>query len=152
KNGFEGDDFILGLCEHFRNLLFCKDSDTLALLEVSENLRHRYATQSSLASSTFLVNGLQIGNQCDVQYKTAKNKRLSVELALIKRCYITSVVTIEADPGKKKLKTEVARPEPEATEISKTPVRVQANEKPVQATLPRPEDKRPPVTLPKTKK
>ena len=104
KKGFEGDDFILGLCEHFRNLLFCKDDGTLKLLEVSENLKQKYAVQSTLASSDFLVNCLNIGNQCDVQYKVSKNKRLTVELALIRMCYVNAVVSV--DSGKKKLKSE----------------------------------------------
>lgn len=102
RKGFEGDDFILGLCEHFRNLLFCKDTDTLMLMEVSDSLKQRYADQSTLASSDFLVNCLNIGNQCDVQYKASKNKRLTVEIALIKMCYVNSVVKAEPSESKKK--------------------------------------------------
>lgn len=103
KKGFEGDDFILGLCEHFRNLLFCKDANTLALMELSDNLKQKYNEQSSLASADFLVNCLNLGNQCDLQYKQSKNKRLTVELALIKMCYVNAVVTVDADTIKKKL-------------------------------------------------
>ncbi len=110
KKGFEGDDFVLGMCEHFRNLLFCKDGKTLAMLEVSENLKQKYAVQSSLASADFLVNCLNLGNQCDVHYKQSKNKRLTVELALIKMCYVNSVVSIDADTSKKKL-PEAVKPE-----------------------------------------
>lgn len=106
KRGFEGDDFILGLCEHFRNLLFAKNVDTLHLMEVSETLKRRYLDQTNLASDTFLINCLYLGNQCDVNYKQSKNKRLSVELALIKMCYVNS--TIEAaEASKKKLSTTV---------------------------------------------
>lgn len=104
KKGFEGDDFIIGLCEHFRNLLFCKDSSTLGMLEVSDNLKQKYAQQAALALPDFLVNCLNLGNQCDVQYKISKNKRLTVELALIKMCYVNSVVSSDAETGKKKLK------------------------------------------------
>ncbi len=112
KKGFEGDDFILGLCEHFRNLLFCKDAATLKLMEVSGNLKQRYAEQSAIALPDFLVNCLNIGNQCDIQYKASKNKRLTVELALIKMCYINSVVSVDAqEGGKKKLKSLINSPE-----------------------------------------
>jgi DNA polymerase-3 subunit gamma/tau len=104
KKGFEGDDFILGLCEHFRNLLFCKDDGTLKLLEVSDGLKQKYAIQSSLASADFLVNCLNVGNLCDVQYKVSKNKRLTVELSLIKMCYINALVSV--DDSKKKLRSE----------------------------------------------
>jgi DNA polymerase-3 subunit gamma/tau len=100
QKGFEGDDFILGLCEHFRNLLFCKDERTLKTLEVSENLKQRYAAQSLLASADFLVNCLNLGNQCDVQYKASKNKRLTVELALVKMCYVNAAILNE-EPKKK---------------------------------------------------
>ncbi len=103
KKGFEGDDFIIGLCEHFRHLLFCKDNKTLALLETSVSLKQRYSQQTSLTSADFLVNCLHLGNQCDVQYKTSKNKRLTVELALVKMCYVNAVVAVSAEGSKKKL-------------------------------------------------
>ncbi len=101
QKGFEGDDFIIGLCEHFRNLLFCKDEATVKLLEMSNSLKERYAHQATLASGTFLVNCLALGNQCDVQYKQSKNKRLTVELALVKMCYINRL-TDSSDAVKKK--------------------------------------------------
>ena len=100
KRGFEGDDFILGLCEHFRNLLFAKNTDTLRLMEVSDTLKRRYLDQTTLAPDTFLINCLYLGNQCDVNYKQSKNKRLSVELTLIKMCYVNS--TVEAAEASKK--------------------------------------------------
>ena len=102
RKGFEGDDFILGLCEHFRNLLFCKDERTLQMLEVSENLKQRYGAQSSLATPDFLINCLNLGNQADVQYKVSRNKRLTIELALVKMCYVNAVVN-NNEPSKKKL-------------------------------------------------
>jgi len=101
QKGFEGDDFIIGLCEHFRNLLFCKDAATVKLLEMSNSLKERYAHQATLASGTFLINCLALGNQCDVQYKQSKNKRLTVELALVKMCYINRL-TDSSDAVKKK--------------------------------------------------
>ncbi len=115
RKGFEGDDFILGLGEHFRNLLFCKDKQTLSLLEVSENLRQKYGEQSALSSPDFLVNCLNLGNQCDVQYKASKNKRLTVELALIKMCYVNAVVNADPSAEKKKL-TPDRKPVKETTE------------------------------------
>jgi DNA polymerase-3 subunit gamma/tau len=108
KKGFEGDDFVLGLCEHFRNLLFCKDAETLSLMEVSDNLKNKYGEQAQLSGADFLVNCLAIGNQCDMQYKASKNKRLTVELALVKMCYVNSVIKADDATGlsKKKLKSE----------------------------------------------
>jgi DNA polymerase-3 subunit gamma/tau len=120
KKGFEGDDFILGLCEHFRNLLFCKDRSTLGLMELSDNLKQKYAEQSSLASADFLVNCLNLGNQCDVQYKLSKNKRLTVELTLIKMCYVNAIVSAEVDTSKKKL-SEVEKPLAQTTKTPEKP-------------------------------
>lgn len=128
KKGFEGDDFILGLCEHFRNLLFCKDANTLKMLEVSDTLKKNYGEQSFLAPADFLVNSLNLGNQCDVQYKQSKNKRLTVELALIKMCYVNSVVEIGGDISKKKLpevkdiKPEVRSPKSEVNAEPQIPI------------------------------
>jgi DNA polymerase-3 subunit gamma/tau len=105
KRGFEGDDFILGLCDHFRNLLFAKNIDTLRLMEVSDTVKQRYLDQTRIASDSFLVNCLYLGNQCDVNYKQSKNKRLSVELALIKMCYVNSTIEAATEASKKKAST-----------------------------------------------
>jgi len=96
SHGFDGNHFITGLASHFRNLLVCKDSTTLKLLEVSEGIRQKYAAQSQIAPLSFLISSLNISNQCDLNYKTSKNQRLQVELALIKLCHIPSVINLSA--------------------------------------------------------
>ena len=96
SHGFDGNHFITGLASHFRNLLVCKDSSTLKLLEVSEGIRQKYAAQSQIAPLSFLISSLNISNQCDLNYKTSKNQRLQVELALIKLCHIPSVINLSA--------------------------------------------------------
>lgn len=97
SNGFDGNHFITGLASHLRNLLVSKDSSTLKLLEVSEGIRQKYNQQSQAASASFLISSLNISNQCDLNYKTSKNQRLQVELALIKLCHIPSVINIAAE-------------------------------------------------------
>ncbi len=99
KSGFEGDDFMLGLGEHIRNLLVCKDNRTIKLLEVSGDLKERYETQSNLAPLSFILNALKLINDCDIHYKTAKNKRLTVELTLTRLCYIKDAVAIASSHG-----------------------------------------------------
>ncbi len=94
RKGFEADLFINGLAEHLRNILVCKNEATLALLEVGEGLRDRYRKQAGLAPSAFLLTALSIANDCDFNFKMARNKRLHVEIALLKMCYIGR--TIEA--------------------------------------------------------
>ena len=92
RNGFEGDHFIGGVSEHFRNLMVAKDPKTINLLEAGIELKQRYRTQAELIPNSLLLNALNIANQCEVQYKTSKNHRLHVELALMKMCYLTTVM------------------------------------------------------------
>ncbi|HRK81499.1 MAG TPA: DNA polymerase III subunit gamma/tau [Saprospiraceae bacterium] len=106
RKGFDPDIFILGLAEHLRNLLVCKDEATLSLLEVSDNLRERYRTQAHLAPAALLLSALNLANECDLNYKMARNKRLHTEMALIKMSYIRrrvrySPVETAGDPEKK---------------------------------------------------
>ncbi|MEM9990134.1 MAG: DNA polymerase III subunit gamma/tau [Bacteroidota bacterium] len=92
RNGFEPDIFILGLAEHLRNILVCKDTATLQLLEVSDTLRTRYQIQAQHAPTSFLLTTLNLANDCDVNYKMARNKRLHVEMILIKMAYVNRAV------------------------------------------------------------
>lgn len=95
-NGFDGNNFITGLASHFRNLLVGKDSATLKLLEVSDGIRTKYLEQSKRASASFLLSGLNIANQCDLNYRNSKNQRLQVEISLIKICHIHSALNLAA--------------------------------------------------------
>ncbi len=92
RRGFDGDLFLFGLSEHLRNLLVCQDEATLPLLEAGEGLQARYRQQSLLASSSFLLTALHLANECDVRYKTARNKRLHVEIALIRMAHIPHLI------------------------------------------------------------
>jgi DNA polymerase III subunit gamma/tau len=96
NHGFDGNHFITGLASHFRNLLVGKDPITLKLLEVSEGIKQRYLEQSQATSASFLVSALNIANQCDLNYRTSKNQRLQVELALIKLCHIQSALNLSS--------------------------------------------------------
>jgi len=104
NNGFDGEMFLLGLAEHFRNLLISKDAKTVALLETADDIRDKYFTQANQVNETFLLNALNIINQCDIDYKTAKNKRLHVELALLKVCFLNTQIenTLSLILGEKK--------------------------------------------------
>lgn len=98
KNGFDGDDFILGLGEHFRNLFVAKEPNTAKLLEVSGDLKDRYIAQAAIAPIGFLVNALKLSNECDIHYRMSKNKRLTVEIALTKMCFIKDAISISTSP------------------------------------------------------
>jgi len=94
RKGFEGDLLLSGLCEHFRNLLVCKDTKTANLLEASGELKQKYMTQATLAPSSILLNAMNIANQCEIGYKTSKNKRLHVELGLLKITLLQNVINL----------------------------------------------------------
>ncbi len=97
SKGFEPDIFINGFAEHLRNLLVAQDVATLKLLQVGDTIKMRYETQAALAPKSFLLSGLNIANECDVNYKMARNKRLHVEMALIKMCYINRAVKLTSN-------------------------------------------------------
>ncbi|MCA0428891.1 MAG: DNA polymerase III subunit gamma/tau [Bacteroidetes bacterium] len=95
KKGFDGHNFLIGLGEHIRNLLVSKDSYTTSLLEVSENLKKRYSEQATNCSLQFLLKALSIISKTDVNYKSAKNQRLLVEITLMQLCYLTAPLEAE---------------------------------------------------------
>ena len=88
SKGFEGSHFINGLASHFRNLLVSKDAQTVQLLDVGAEIAEKYKTQAQQVPPDFLFNALNISNECDLSYKESGNKRLLVELALIKICQL----------------------------------------------------------------
>ncbi len=94
KKGFDGGEFISGLGDHFRNLMVGKNPETVSLLEVTGSLKERYIQQAALIPSAYLLNALNLANQCDFNYKTSNNKRLHVELALMKLCYLNNVLEL----------------------------------------------------------
>ena len=98
NKGFEPDIFINGLAGHLRNLLICKDEKTLKLLEVGENVRARYAQQSQISPTAYLLTALNIANDCDVNYRMARNKRLHVEMSIIKMTYINRAIELANNP------------------------------------------------------
>jgi DNA polymerase-3 subunit gamma/tau len=84
NNGFDGHHFITGLGGHFRNLLVSKDAQTIPLMEVSESVAEKYKTQAAASDLRLLIQGLQMVNECDTQFRASKHQRLLVELTLMK--------------------------------------------------------------------
>lgn len=87
--GFEGSRFIGGLASHFRDLLVAHDAATVKLLETSDNIRERYATQAKQCPVKFLYRAIRLCNDCDMNYRASRNKRLLVELTLIELAQLT---------------------------------------------------------------
>lgn len=89
KKGFDGNHFITGLTSHFRDLLVSRDAETLQLLEVGASIRDRYQAQAQKCSPQFLYKAMKLCNDCDLNYRVSKNKRLLVELTLIQLAQLT---------------------------------------------------------------
>ena len=88
NHGFDASHFVTGFAQHLRDVLVSKDQKTVVLLEASEAIKKRYAAQAQLCSPVWLFQALDILNTCDINYRTARNKRLTVELALVKLCQL----------------------------------------------------------------
>jgi DNA polymerase-3 subunit gamma/tau len=87
--GFEGHHFITGLASHFRDLMVAKDKITIELLEVGDNAKKKYITQSEKCDLRFLLQAIDLANDCDLKYKNSKNQRLLVELTLMQLASLT---------------------------------------------------------------
>ncbi len=110
RKGFEGDLVLNGLAEFIRNLLVCKDEKVAGLLEVVESFRDRYITTGRGVDTMYLISALNVLNEAEINYKSARNKRLHVELALIKLCYLAQALQVSNGEGGKKKQPESLRP------------------------------------------
>ena len=100
KKGFDGSHFITGLSSHFRDLLVSKDPSTLQLLEVGAGIRDRYKEQAQKCDQKFLYRAMKLCNDCDLNYRASKNKRLLVELTLIQCAQLTLPDADDASGGR----------------------------------------------------
>lgn len=119
QKGFDGENFLTGLADHFRDLLVAKDTATQVLMDFSENIRKRYLQQAIYTPAAFIISGLAILNDAEIQYKASRSKRLCVELALIRLCNLQQAIDISkelASGVKKKLLKQDHEP-PVATTI-----------------------------------
>ena len=91
QKGFDAGHFVTGVAQHLRDVLVSKDAATVQLLETSDSIRQHYQEQAQHCAAKWLFNALDVMNTCDIQYRTAKNKRLTVELALVKLCRLVEV-------------------------------------------------------------
>ncbi|WP_179353547.1 DNA polymerase III subunit gamma/tau [Winogradskyella vidalii] len=162
SKGFDGHHYIAGLASHFRDLMVCKNPVTIPLLEVGEETSQKYMEQSQKTSHSFLMQGIRIANDCDLKYKTSKNQRLLVELALMQLASITF------DGEKKNLKQfiippsyfkargitpiPVTKPKVEVKSAENTPDSVEKTKpKATVATVEEPEIKIPKISINKPK-
>ena len=154
SKGFEPQHFVSGIGNHLRSLLVCKDAVTVQLLEVSEQLRQKYLAQAQACPLPFLIKALEINNQCDIDYRAANNKRLHLEIALLKMCALCSqaltmptaqaqpVQVAQNKPAQQPVsqgvgQTHVSAPTPTMT-TGHAPLPPTQNPNPIQTTTPQP--------------
>ena len=106
QKGFEGDTVLYGMAAFIRNILVCKDKASAHLLESIEGWRDQYLAAAQKIGTPYLVSALNILNEAEIQFKMARNKRLHVELALIKLNFLQQAIELSMEDGqlvKKKL-------------------------------------------------
>lgn len=106
QKGFEGDMVLSGLASFIRNLLVCKDTASASLLESIEGWRDQYISTAKEISTPYLVSALNILNEAEIQFKQARNKRLHVEMAIIKLNFLAQAIELSLEDNqivKKKL-------------------------------------------------
>jgi len=139
--GFDAGHFVTGLAQHLRDVLVSKDAATVQLLETSDAIRQHYQEQAQRCAAKWIFNALDIINTCDINYRTAKNKRLTVELALVKLCRLTEVPTQEVQQVQKvqpAQKVQAAAPATQAATQPATAPQPVSAPKPVTAAAPPP--------------
>ncbi|PLK45006.1 DNA polymerase III subunit gamma/tau [Emticicia sp. TH156] len=118
EKGFDGHQFVVGLNEHFRNLMVSKDAQTVKLLQVAESTQRRYLEQAEKLPMGYIMSSLSVGSHLDINYKSAKNQRLHVEIGLMKLSQIQQVLNLSdlptgtADEKKKPSVSEPAATQP----------------------------------------
>jgi DNA polymerase-3 subunit gamma/tau len=121
KKGFDGQHFVTGLASFFRDILVCRDSQTIVLFEVGDAIKEKYVRLAQQCPENFLYKALEWTNECDLNYRISKNKRLLVEILLIRLCRLHH--SPEPDDDKKKTVIEPAA----VTQPSQTPASVVQN-------------------------
>ena len=110
RKGFEGDLLLNGFAEFIRNLLICKDEKAAILLEVVEEFKQKFKVEAQAVDMACLISALNILSESEIHFKAARNKRLHVELALIKLAYLNQALHLTQNRADKKKGTEGVKP------------------------------------------
>lgn len=101
KKGFDGNNVLTGIAAHFRDLLLCKDPQTVVLFTIGDTLKKRYVEVAQKCSVEFLYEAIEVVNQADLNYRLSRDKRLLIDLTIIRLCQIT----LPEDSKKKTIKS-----------------------------------------------
>lgn len=142
NKGFDAQNFIQGMASHLRNLLLGKDQRVIGLMEVSSQLKARYSQQAAQCSTEFLLKALNLANECDINFRSANNKRLHLEITLLKmtQCFSQPVpvqqVQMQTQPNtvnpaqQRPVQNQQTHMQPQsntANPVQQRPVQVQQN-------------------------
>ena len=141
QKGFDAGHFITGLAQHLRDVLVSKDAATAQLLETSDAIRQQYQQQATRCNARWIFNALDIVNTCDVQFRTAKNKRLTVELALVKLCRLVETPEVPT--------SEVQKPQPAPAPARPVAAAQKSSPAQLNSSTPTPQSAPQPVAAPK---
>jgi len=134
NKGFDAQNFIQGMASHLRNLLLGKDQRVIGLMEVSNQLKDRYAKQAAACSTDFLLRALDLANSCDINFRSANNKRLHLEVALMKMVAMPAAQPMAqpvSQPQPAAKPQPVAQPAPQPVQPKPQPVQTQPSAQPV---------------------
>jgi len=111
RKGFEGDLVLNGFAEFLRNLLVSRDARVAMLLEVAEDFKQKYLQKAQSVAPSFTISALNILNEAEINYKQARNKRLHVELTIIKLSYLQQALELVNNEGtvNKKKTTDITK-------------------------------------------
>jgi DNA polymerase-3 subunit gamma/tau len=136
NRGFEGQHIISGITSHFRDVLVCKNAATAQLFQVGASIRKRYVEMAARCNTGFLYKAIDLANECDLNYRLSKNKRLLIELTLIRLCQLSDNPVSPTDNNpKQEIKPVQPAQQPAVQQVSQTPV---ASSPPAQVAAPPP--------------
>lgn len=154
NRGFEGQYIISGVASHFRDLLVCKDPKTASLFEVGASIRDQYIDTANQCSNEFLYKAIEIANECDLNYRVSKNRRLLLELTLIKLCQLQENPTSAAEKKSsiKPIEKTASESKTSQTEVKRSDATPKAETAPIQKKTEQTPDETSKPTTPVKKK
>lgn len=140
NRGFEGQHIVNGISNHFRDLLVCKDGITAQLFEVGASIRQRYVDTAKKCSNEFLYRAMELSNECDLNYRQSKNKRLLLELMLIRLCQLSGNKPDAQPAAEQKNEIKPVEPAQRSGQPAKPQVIANAPQKTMEPAKPQPGD------------
>lgn len=118
QKGFEGDLILSGFSEHFRNLLLSRDGTLTRLIDLPAELKQTYFQHARIAGQSYLISALSVLNDAELKYRTALNKRMHVEMTLIRLCYLNDWLEPGGDPSEPAGPAEKKKQRPEGAALT----------------------------------